>query len=87
MTRAEPAASARLVLYTRDGCGLCDEMLAELGPWLAERGLAAELRDVDADPQTRRRFGLKVPVLTVDGVPACYGHLDLEAVERLLGRD
>lgn len=86
MPSADPPPPARLVLYTRHDCGLCDEMMAGLAPWLAERGLAAELRDVDVDPVTRRRFGLKVPVLTVDGVLACYGHLDLEAVERLLGR-
>jgi hypothetical protein len=79
-----PAETPRLVLYTRESCGLCDEMMAELSPWLGERGLAVEVRDVDADPVTRRRFGLKVPVLTVDGLLACYGRLDLEAVERLL---
>jgi hypothetical protein len=78
-------AAPRLVLYTRESCGLCDEMVAELSPWLASRGLALELRDVDADPVTRRRFGLKVPVLTVDGVPACHGRLDIGSLERLVG--
>ncbi len=82
MPAADPAG--RLVLYTRESCGLCDEMLEELAPWLAGRGLSVTLRDVDADPVTRRRFGLKVPVLTVDGVPACHGRLDLESLERLL---
>ena len=82
MAAAEPGA--RLVLYTRENCGLCDELMAELAPWLSARNLALDVRDVDADPVTRRRFGLKVPVLTVDGVLACYGHLDLAAVERLL---
>ena len=82
MDPAEDAA--RLVLYSRDSCGLCHEMLEELAPWLARRGLSLEVRDVDADPVTRRRFGLKIPVLTVDGALACYGRLDLEAVERLL---
>jgi hypothetical protein len=82
MPGAEPVR--RLVLYTREHCGLCDEFVAELAPWLASRGLALHVRDVDEDPVTRRRFGLKVPVLTVDGVPACHGHLDLAAVERLL---
>lgn len=77
-------AAARIVLYGREDCGLCDEMAAELAPWLQARGLAAEVRDVDADPLTRRRFGLKVPVLTVDGEVACFGHLDVAAVERLL---
>jgi len=79
--RREPP---QLVLYSREGCGLCDELLAELAPWLAGRGLAVEVRDVDADPLTRRRFGLKIPVLTINGEVACHGHLDLAAVERRL---
>jgi hypothetical protein len=40
--------------------------------------------DVDADPATRRRFGLKVPVLTRDGRVVCHGHLDRAALARLL---
>jgi hypothetical protein len=43
-----------------------------------------EILDVDADPATRRRFGLKVPVLTCDGSVVCHGHLDQAAVARLL---
>jgi hypothetical protein len=43
-----------------------------------------EVRDVDADPLTQRRFGLKIPVLTVDGSPVCHGRLDAAAVARLL---
>jgi len=78
------AEAPRLVLYSRADCELCDEMLAGLGPWLASRGLAAEVRDVDADPATRRRYGLKVPVLTLDGEIACHGRLDLPELERLL---
>lgn len=42
------------------------------------------MRDVDAEAATRRRFGLKVPVLTCEGSVVCHGHLDREAVARLL---
>jgi len=66
-----------LVVYTRAGCGLCDEMVAELAAWLAGRDLEVELRDVDAaDPASRERFGLKVPVVAVDGVPVVSGRFD-----------
>ncbi len=73
-----------LTVWSREGCALCDEFLDELAPWAAARGLAVEVRDVDADPDTRRRYGLKVPVLTLDGSPVCHGHLDLPELERLL---
>ncbi len=72
-----------LTFYGREGCELCEEMLAELAPWAAERGLAVEIRDVDADPLSQRRYGLKVPVVEVDGLLACYGRLDLPELERL----
>jgi hypothetical protein len=40
--------------------------------------------DVDAEPGARRRFGLKVPVLTCDGRIVCHGRLERAAVTRLL---
>ena len=74
---------SRLTLYTRDGCHLCEELLAELAPWAAARGVSVELLDVDADAVTRRRYGHRIPVLLVDGEPAAYGRLDWDALEHL----
>ena len=71
----------RFLVYTRDHCPLCDEFIAEL----ARLPLAFELRDVDVDPVTRRRYGLKVPVLTCDGSVVCHGRLDRAAAMRLAG--
>jgi predicted thioredoxin/glutaredoxin len=73
-----------LTVWSREGCTLCDELLEELAPWAAARGLAFEVRDVDADTVMQRRYGLKVPVLTLDGSPVCHGRLDLPELERLL---
>ncbi len=70
----------RFLVYTRDDCPLCDEFIADL----AELPLAFELRDVDGDPVTRRRYGLKIPVLTCDGSVVCLGRLDRAAALRLL---
>ncbi len=73
-------ATARFLVYTRDGCALCDEFIGELVLMLD----SFEVRDVDADATTRRRFGLKVPVLTCEGSVVCHGHLDSGAVARLV---
>ena len=73
-----------LTLYTRRGCALCEEFLAELAPWGAERNLLVDVRDVDDDEITRRRYGLKVPVLEFDGIAVCHGRLDLAELERLM---
>ena len=78
---AEPP---RLIVYSREDCGLCDEFVADLAAGLHGTGLVAEVRDVDADPLTRRRYGLKVPVLTLGGEIVCHGRLDLTELLRLL---
>jgi hypothetical protein len=65
---------AELLLYTRQGCCLCEglaEKLLDLQP-------APRLRliDVDSDPDLQQRFGLEVPLLAQN----------LPAGERLLPR-
>jgi hypothetical protein len=42
--------------------------------------------DVDADPQLTRQFGLKVPVLLLDGSVICHYTLNSNELLRLLGR-
>jgi hypothetical protein len=76
----------RFVVYTRADCSLCDAFIAELAEQLGPSRLSYEVRDVDADPASHRRFGLKIPVLTFDGSLVCHGRYDARAVARLLGR-
>ena len=45
-----------------------------------------EVVDVDADPQLKRRHGLEVPVLLLDGTVVCRHRLDREELTRLLRR-
>jgi Glutaredoxin-like domain (DUF836) len=45
-----------------------------------------EVRDVDADPILKRRHGLDVPVLLLDGTVVCRHRLDAGELERLLRR-
>jgi hypothetical protein len=42
--------------------------------------------DVDSDPELTRRFGLKVPVLLLDGSVICHYTLNSQEVLRLAGR-
>lgn len=43
-----------------------------------------EVIDVDADPMLRRRHGLDVPVLLIDGTVVCRHRLDESELRRLL---
>jgi hypothetical protein len=77
--------AARLQLMTRAGCTLCDEMQEELAALALERPLPQlALVDVDSDPQLQRRWGLKVPVLLLDGSRVCEVRLDRGELLRLL---
>jgi glutaredoxin len=75
-----PQSSPRVVLYTREGCHLCDDALA-----LIERhGIRPECLDVDADPELRRRFNECVPVVEIDGKIRFRGRVDEVLLRRLL---
>lgn len=70
------------VLYTRRGCHLC-ELAEEL---LAVHGQAVQIVDVDADPDLRRRYDLRVPVLAADGVVVQEGRFhEADLVRALAG--
>ena len=81
---AAPAA-ARLVLLTRADCGLCEHLLLELDA-LRERVPIPQVKllDVDTDPALQRRWGLRVPVLLLDGERVCEQRLEVPELLRLL---
>jgi glutaredoxin len=64
------------VLFTRRGCRLCEE--AE--DLLAAVGCTPGLVDVDAEAGLAARYGLRVPVLEIDGVVVAEGRLDERAL-------
>jgi glutaredoxin len=74
----------RFVLYSRPGCGLCEELKAELERLPAARGYPLDVIDVDADAATRMRYGHKIPVLLFAGELVCHGRLDLDQVLKSL---
>lgn len=56
-----------VVMYSRPGCGLCDEAREVI---LAERARTPfEFREIDisADDGLEIEYGIRIPVVTVDG--------------------
>jgi hypothetical protein len=74
----------RFLLYTRPGCGLCEEMLAQLQALPIARAVPVDVVDVDSDPQARLRYGHKITVLLCAGELVCHGPLDAEEVHKAL---
>ncbi len=78
---------AGLVVLSRDGCGLCLEMLHELAELERAQSLPpVTVVDVDSDPELARQFGLKVPVLLLDGSVICHYTLNSKELLRLVAR-
>lgn len=74
-----------VIIYGRVRCHLCDEMWEDLQPLLRQCAHRLQVIDVDSDPQLRARYGLRVPVLVVDGEEVCAGRLDVAHALRHLG--
>lgn len=78
------SGTARFVLYSRQGCHLCELMAEELNSALAGSDHGLDIADVDADPAIRARWGHKIPVLLLNGELVCHGSLDLGEVHKAL---
>lgn len=70
------APSARVLMLTRVNCHLCDVARAVIEDVCAETGDSWTVRDVDSDPELRRRYTDKVPVIFVDGERHSYWRVD-----------
>lgn len=73
-------APKNVVVYTRNGCHLCDDA-AHL---LRAHGLAPQLVDIDADPALRAAHDEWVPVVEIDGVIRFRGRIEPVLLRRLL---
>jgi glutaredoxin len=60
-------AGGTLLLYSRPGCHLCDEMKAVVEPVARELGWTIEDVDIAADAALEAEFGTEIPVLFVNG--------------------
>ncbi len=74
-----------LIVYSREGCHLCDEMIAELQSLMSDYESILSIVDVDADAALEERYGDRVPVLVGEGGEICHYFLDRSAVNAYLG--
>ena len=76
--------NAKLKLYTRKDCCLCDEMKAVVRRVAAKIPLDLEEIDVDGAVELREEFGAEVPVLFIDGRKAFKYRVTPRELERKL---
>lgn len=68
--------TARVRLYTRIGCHLCDEARQVVERVCADLGENFDEVDIDTDPELRERFTDEVPVTFVDGAQHDFWRVD-----------
>lgn len=78
-------SEAAPVLYLREGCHLCEQFLLEFSLDFPARLPSLRTADVDADPGLASEYGLRVPVLALDGAVVCEGAYDRARIGAALG--
>ena len=77
--------TARVTLYSRVGCHLCDDARQVVARVCADLGESFEEVDVDTDPDLTDRFGDEVPVTFVDGRQHDFWRVDEARLRAALG--
>jgi glutaredoxin len=77
---------AKLTLYSRQDCGLCDEMKEVVRAVALKIPLEMEEIDVDRANDLREKFGNEVPVLFVNGRKAFKYRVSTNELEKSLGK-
>ncbi len=79
-----PRPPLPVVVYSREGCHLCDEALALLRKHERKYRLQIEVHDIDQDPELSAAYGGQVPVVKLDGRVRFHGRVDEVLLRRLL---
>ncbi|MCD4527349.1 glutaredoxin family protein [Nocardioides sp. cx-173] len=78
--------TARITLYGRPGCHLCDEARAVIEKVCADTGEQYVEVSIDDDPELQRRFTEEVPVTFVDGRQHDFWRVDEARLRAALAR-
>jgi hypothetical protein len=67
------------VVYSRQGCHLCEQLLEELEP-LCRGKATIVVEDIDTRPEWAEKYGSLIPVLSVNGAEVCHHFLNRQRV-------
>jgi len=86
LTRWRAHPPVPMVLYTRPGCHLCEEMKREIARARLRRPYSLTEVDIDSDPALAAEHGQSIPVLTIGGRKAFKARLNAAELERKFER-
>jgi len=76
--------SAKVVLYSKPGCHLCDDAHAVLDEVRRELPFELDVRDISKSRKLIEAYGLDIPVVTIDGVEAFRHRLTADQLRAAL---
>ncbi len=76
--------SPTVVLYSKPGCHLCDDVHAVLEQVRREQPFELEVRDISKSRKLIEAYGLDIPVVTIDGVVAFRHRLTADELRAAL---
>lgn len=75
----------RLTIYSKPGCHLCDEMEGVVrGVITGRTDITLEKVDISGDRKMLDRYGLEIPVLTIDDAKVAKYRISRDELERVL---
>jgi hypothetical protein len=75
---------ARVTLYSKPGCHLCDDARAVIERVCADLGESYDEIDILGDPALQERYGEEIPVTLVDGRRHDFWRVDEERLRAAL---
>jgi glutaredoxin len=77
-----------VTVMSRQSCGSCARVIAQIEPLVRERNAAFEVEDVDSSDDLAMEFGDRVPVILVNEEEiACWEIDDDELIEAIEGAE
>ncbi|NEX14611.1 MAG: glutaredoxin family protein [Prosthecochloris sp.] len=75
---------SNVVLYTKPGCSLCEKAGRVVERVLADIPFALEVVDITTSSELLQRYGLYIPVISIDGVEFSRYHVNESKLRALL---
>ena len=79
-------AGCTVHVYSRQDCGLCDEVLAHLAALGNRYTFHVSTIDIDADASLQARYGEQIPVVHVNGRAIGWGRIPPALLEQHIAR-
>lgn len=86
MSEPAHARDARVVVYSRDGCHLCEDAERTVAEIVSATGDDWARVDIDTDQELVVRFGEQVPVIFVDGRQHDFWRVEPARLQAALAR-